>query len=115
MRTLKKKEKNEKASFRFVLSQLSFPKSFLPTTSFSYMTVEERKKGVLCERNNRFHARRMQIPLFLGVKLICFKRENFRKLFKSKQVSVAMALQVKTLNAAPALSFKRAIRITILR
>jgi len=65
----KKKEKNEKAVFRFLLSQLSLPKSFLPTTSFSYMTEEERKKGVLCEPSNRFHARRMQIPLISWSKI----------------------------------------------
>lgn len=94
---------------------IKFTEELLPTTSFSDMTEEERKKGVLRERSTRFHARRMQIPLFLGVKLTCFKRENFANFFKSKQVSVAMALQVKTLNAARALSFKRAIRIMILR
>ena len=88
----KKKEKNEKASFRFLLLQLSFPKSFLPTTSFSYMTEEQRKKGVLCEQSNRFHARRMQIPLFLGEKLTCFKlKKMFANFLKRKQVSVAMA------------------------
>lgn len=98
-----------------LLSQLSLPKSFLPTTSFSYMTEEERKKVILCERSTRFHARRMQIPLFLGVKLTCFKRENFRAVFEKKTSFSCHGAAMKTLNAARALSFKRAIRITILR